>query len=113
AFGTLEEITRSVRQVRSMEVLLARADQVDLAARVIRAGIEPEMAVTESPAECAVRFQTRKREEELAGVLSALVSAPVAVAQFREVQADLEDAFLTVAKQAEDGAAAPSPPQPR
>jgi ABC-2 type transport system ATP-binding protein len=102
AFGTLEEITRSVRQVRSVEVLLARADQIDLAAQVIRAGIEPEMAVAESPAECAVRFQTRKREEELAGVLSALVAAPVAVVQFREIQTDLEDAFMTFAKQAEE-----------
>jgi len=113
AFGTLEEITRSVRQVRTIEVLLTRADQVDRATRVIRAGVEPGMEVTGSPAECTVRFQTGKREEELAGVLTALVSAPVAVAQFREVQADLEDAFLTVAKQAEGGAAAPSPPQPR
>jgi len=106
AFGTLDEITRSVRQVRSVEVLLARADQVELAAQVIRAGVEPEMAVTESPAECTVRFQTRKREEELAGVLSALVGAGVAVAQFREIQTDLEDAFMTFARQAEEDAPA-------
>jgi ABC-2 type transport system ATP-binding protein len=102
AFGTLEEITRSVRQVHSMEVLLARADQIDLAAQVIRADIELEMPVTESPAELTVRFQTRKREEELAGVLTALVSASVVVAQFREIQTDLEDAFMTFAKQAEE-----------
>jgi ABC-2 type transport system ATP-binding protein len=101
AFGTLDEITRSVRQVRTIEVLLTRAEQIDLATRVIRAGIEPGMEVTESPAECTVRFHTGKREEELAGVLTALVSAQVAVTQFREVQTDLEDAFMTVAKQAE------------
>jgi ABC-2 type transport system ATP-binding protein len=99
AFGTLDEITRRVRQVRTIEVLLTRADQIDLAVRVIRAGIEPGMEVTGSPAECTVRFQTGKREEELAGVLTALVSAAVAVTQFREVQTDLEDAFMTVAKQ--------------
>jgi ABC-2 type transport system ATP-binding protein len=102
AFGTLDEITRSVRQVRNIEVLLTRADQVDRAAGVIRAGIEPGMEVSASAAESTVRFQTGKREEELAGVLTALVSASVAVAQFREVQTDLEDAFMTVAKQAED-----------
>jgi ABC-2 type transport system ATP-binding protein len=106
AFGTLDEITRSVRQVRTMEVLLTRADQIDLATRVIRAGIEPGMEVTGSSAEGTVRFQTGKREEELAGVLTALVAASVAVAQFREVQTDLEDAFMTVAKQTEDVAAA-------
>jgi ABC-2 type transport system ATP-binding protein len=49
-----------------------------------------------------VRFQTWEREDELAGVLTALVAAPVAVTQFREVQTDLEDAFMTVARQAED-----------
>jgi ABC-2 type transport system ATP-binding protein len=102
AFGTLDEITRRVRQVRTIEVLLTHADQIDLAVRVIRAAIEPGMEVTDSPAECTVRFQTGKREEELASVLTALVSASVAVTQFREVQTDLEDAFMTVAKQAED-----------
>ena len=38
----------------------------------------------------------KKREEELASVLTALVSAAVAVTQFREVQTDLEDAFMIV-----------------
>jgi ABC-2 type transport system ATP-binding protein len=106
AIGTLDEITRSVRQVRTIEVLLARAEQIDVAAQVIRAAIEPGMEVVGSPAEYTVRFQTGKREEELAGVLTALVSASVAVTQFREVQTDLEDAFMTVAKQAEADAGA-------
>jgi ABC-2 type transport system ATP-binding protein len=102
AFGTLDEITRRVRQVRTIEVLLTRVDQIDLAVQVIRTAIEPGMEVTGSPTECTVRFQTGKREEELAGVLTALVCTSVAVTQFREVQTDLEDAFMTVAKQAED-----------
>jgi ABC-2 type transport system ATP-binding protein len=102
AFGTLNEITRSIRQVRTIEVLLARADQIDQAIGVIRTGIEPGMEITGVPAESTVRFQSGKREEDLAGVLTALVSANVAITQFREVQTDLEDAFMTVAKQAED-----------
>jgi ABC-2 type transport system ATP-binding protein len=106
AFGTLDEITRNLHQVRTVEVLVARADELDLAARVIRAGIEPGMEVAESPAECTLRFQTRKREEELAGVLAALVAAPVTVTQFRELQTDLEDAFMTLARQAKDDAIA-------
>jgi ABC-2 type transport system ATP-binding protein len=106
AFGTLDEITRSVRQVRTVEVLLARADETDLAVRVIGDAIEPGMDVTASPAECAVRFQTGKREDELAGVLAALVAAPVTVVQFRELQTDLEDAFMTLAAQAKDEAVA-------
>jgi ABC-2 type transport system ATP-binding protein len=105
AFGTLSEITRSIQQVRTVEVLLARADQMDAAARAIRGCIEPGMEVTSVPAESTVRFQSGKREEDLAGVLSALVAGQIAVSQFREVQTDLEDAFMTVAKQAEDTAA--------
>ncbi len=105
AFGTLNEITRSIRQVRSVEVLLARPDQIDRAIDIIRSGIEPGMEITSSAAESTVRFQSGKREEELAGVLTALVSANVAITQFREVQTDLEDAFMTVAKQAEDAVA--------
>ncbi|MFL5342782.1 MAG: ABC transporter ATP-binding protein [Gemmataceae bacterium] len=109
ACGTLDEIARSVRQVRTVEVLLTRPDQVAAAAAVIRKVIEPGMAVTESAAESTVRFQTGKREDELAQVLTALVSAPLTVVQFREVQTDLEDAFMTVARQAEEEAsAAPS-----
>ncbi|HEV8061697.1 MAG TPA: ABC transporter ATP-binding protein [Gemmataceae bacterium] len=106
AFGTLNEITRSIRQVRSVEVLLARPDQIERAIDIIRSGIEPGMEITSSAAESTVRFQSGKREEELAGVLTALVSANVAITQFREVQTDLEDAFMTVAKQAEDAVVA-------
>jgi ABC-2 type transport system ATP-binding protein len=105
AFGTLADITRSIRQVRTIEVLLARADQIDQAIGVIRNGIEPGMEVTGVPAESTVRFQSGKREEDLASVLTALVSANVAITQFREVQTDLEDAFMTVAKQAEEAVA--------
>src|SRR5262249_45443935 len=50
AFGTLDEITRSVHQVRTIEVLLTRADQIDLATQVIRAGVEPGMEVIGIPA---------------------------------------------------------------
>src|SRR5207248_10500851 len=104
ACGTLDEITRNIRQVRTIEVLLARAEQLDVAVQVIRAGIEDGMEIVGAAAESTVRFQTGKREEELAGVLTALVSANVSITQFREVQTDLEDAFMTVAKQAEEEA---------
>src|SRR5436309_1491575 len=66
AFGTLTEITRSIRQVRTIEVLLARADQIDQAIAVIRNGIEPGMEITGVSAESTVRFQSGKREEDLA-----------------------------------------------
>jgi ABC-2 type transport system ATP-binding protein len=98
AIGTLEEITRQLSQLRPMEVLLSRAEQVDAVAEVVRGQIEPGAEVTTSPAEAAVRFRTARRDEELAGLLAALVGAGFGVEQFREVQTDLEEAYLTVAR---------------
>jgi ABC-2 type transport system ATP-binding protein len=98
AVGTLEEITRQLSQRRLMEVLLTRIEQADRVVEQVRQHVEPETEITFSPAEAAVRFQTARTEEALAGLLAALIGAGVGVAQFREVQTDLEEAFMTVAK---------------
>jgi ABC-2 type transport system ATP-binding protein len=100
AFGTLEEIARQLSQMRPMEVLLAGAEQLDRVAEIVKEHIEPGAEVTASVAEAVVRFRTAKREEELAGLLAALVGAGMEVTQFREVQTDLEEAFMTVAREA-------------
>ena len=106
AFGTLAEIARQLSPLRTMEVLLTRAEAMDAAVGVVLRHVEPGVGVTPSPAEFAVRFRTAKTEEELAGLLDALVFAGVGVTQFREVQTDLEEAFMTVSRQA-DGEARP------
>ena len=98
AFGTLEEITRQLSPRRPLEVLLTRADQLDAAVAVIRKHIEPGSEITSSVAEVAVRFNTARREEQWVGLLADLVRGGVAVAQFREVQTDLEEAFMTLAR---------------
>src|SRR5262245_53160697 len=98
AFGTLEEITRQLSQLRPMEVLLTEASSLDRVVDVVRRHVEPNAEITASPAEAVVRFRTAKREEELAGLLAALVAAGVGVTQFREVATDLEEAFMTVAR---------------
>ncbi len=98
AFGTLEEITRQLRPQRPMEVLLADGGQLEGAAAIVRHLIEPGAEVSASAAEAVIRFRTARRDEELAGLLAALVAAGVGVAQFREVQTDLEEAFMTVAR---------------
>jgi ABC-2 type transport system ATP-binding protein len=103
AFGTLDEITRQLSQRRPMEVQLTRAEQLDRVVEVVRKYIEPGAEITASPAEALVRFQTAKREEDLAGLLAALVAARLGVTQFREVQTDLEEAFMTVARSDSDG----------
>jgi ABC-2 type transport system ATP-binding protein len=98
-FGTLPEITRQLSQLRPMEVLLTRPDELDRVAEIVRRHVEPGAEVTTSPAEAVVRFRTAQREEELATLLAALVGAGLGVAQFREVQTDLEEAFMTVARE--------------
>jgi ABC-2 type transport system ATP-binding protein len=102
AFGTLEEITRQLHQLRPIEILLTHADQIGRVMEVVSRHIEPGAEITSSPAEAVVRFRTAKQEEELAGLLAALVGAGVGVAQFREVQTDLEEAFMTVSRTEED-----------
>jgi ABC-2 type transport system ATP-binding protein len=99
AYGTLEEITRQLHQLRPMEILLADAGQIDRVEAIVRDHIEPGAEIRSSPAEAVVWFRTAKSEEELAGLLSALVAAHVIVTQFREVQTDLEEAFMTVARE--------------
>jgi ABC-2 type transport system ATP-binding protein len=101
AFGTLSEIARQLSQLRPMEILLTRAEDIDRAAEVVRRHVEPGAEVSTSAAEAVVRFRTAKSEEDLAGLLAALIAAGPGVAQFREVQTDLEEAFLTVARSSE------------
>jgi ABC-2 type transport system ATP-binding protein len=112
AFGTLEEITRRLRPLRPFEVLLTDAGPIDRVAEVVRAHVEPGAEVVAAPDEAVVRFRTARREEELAGLLAALVAAGAGVAQFREVQTDLEEAFMTVARADEPEAPRPAPARP-
>jgi ABC-2 type transport system ATP-binding protein len=52
-----------------------------------------------------VRFHTARREEDLAALLRTLVMQQgLGVTQFREVQTDLEEAFMTVARSSSDAA---------
>jgi ABC-2 type transport system ATP-binding protein len=102
AFGTLAEIARQLSQQRPMEVLLTSADTIDRVVAIVQRFIEPEAEITSSPTEALVIFRTAKREDELAPLLAALVAAGLGVTQFREVQTDLEEAFMTVARATND-----------
>ena len=111
AYGTLDEISRQLRQLRPMEIQLVRSDDIDRAVALVREFIEPGAEITASPVEAEVLFRTARREAELAGLLKGLIAAGVEVAQFREVQTDLEEAFMTLARANGDGgngAAAPT-----
>ena len=117
AFGSLEQIMKKVTQRRTIEVQLASADQIEKASAVIRPLIEKDAEVTGSETEAMVRFQTARKEEDLGQILAQLVKQGVAVTQFRELQTDLEDAFLSVTRKDADQpraeGAAEAAPAPR
>jgi ABC-2 type transport system ATP-binding protein len=99
AFGTVEAIMRTVLQRRLVEVQLASADQLDQAVKVLTPLVEPDAGVTGAPAEAIVRFSTQKSENYLGRVLARLIKVGIQVNQFREVQSDLEDMFLSITHQ--------------
>lgn len=98
AFGTVSEIGRQVSQLRTTEAQLESAEQVAAAAAVIRQSLEPGADVVEAPAEATVRFRSARTESELGVLLRQLILAGIHVTQFREVQTDLEEAFMSFAR---------------
>ena len=98
AYGTLDEIMKKVSQKRTIEVQLSSEGKVAEAAEKLNQVVGPEANVSSSEAESIIRFQTDKQEDELTRVLGALIQHQIPVAQFRELQTDLEDAFLSVTK---------------
>lgn len=98
AFGTVDDISRQVSQQRTIEVQLVSASQIPQAAQTIRRLLNPGDEVIEAPAEAAVRFRTARSELEVGEILSQLVREAVTVTQFREVQTDLEEAFMSFAR---------------
>ena len=101
AFGTIEEISRMVSQQRTIEAQLISAEQIPAAVSLIRQAIEPDAEIVESPAEAAIRFRTACPEDQLGDLLASLVQGGVRVTQFRELQTDLEEAYLSFSRPSE------------
>ncbi|MCE9591882.1 MAG: ABC transporter ATP-binding protein [Planctomycetes bacterium] len=99
AFGSLDQIMRSVRQRRVVELQLTTAGDVPAAAQIVADNIEPGAPVDTSPTEAVVRFTTAVDDQRLAGILAIAVGHGIGVVQFHELPLDLEDAFLEVTRQ--------------
>ena len=99
AFGSLEEIMKTVGQNRLIEIQLINALDVDKTVGLVRDHAEPVSPVTGSSAELTVRYRTSQSEEELSQFLAQLVSTGIGVGQFREIPADLEDTFLSITRE--------------
>jgi ABC-2 type transport system ATP-binding protein len=111
AIGTIAEVIRQLNPLQEMEVLLTRGDSTPQVVEIVRQHLEAGAEIHASPAESVVRFRTARREEELAGLLAALISAGLEIVQFREVQSDLEEAFLSVARSDAEAARRPGLPE--
>jgi len=96
AFGTLEQIMQQVRRLRMMQVTLSDPDHVQKLANHLRGALDDDSEVTPSTTEAEVRFSTMADEQRLSEILTGAIKEGVAIAQFREVETDLEDAFLEV-----------------
>ncbi|MEO1524428.1 MAG: ABC transporter ATP-binding protein [Planctomycetota bacterium] len=113
AFGTLDEIMRDIQQRRTFEIQLVDDDQVARVVSSVQGWLkqhDQDVDVRGAQAETMVRFTTSLNDREITPLLAHLVSAGEAVAQFREVPTDLEDAFLSVANEERPRASAAQAP---
>ncbi|MBM4076020.1 MAG: ABC transporter ATP-binding protein [Planctomycetes bacterium] len=108
AFGTVDEIGRQVSQQRTIELNLNIAKQVPAVATLVRQMIESTSEVTEVPAEATVRFRTALPESDLGKILTELIKRGAQVTQFREVQTDLEEAFMSFARPQDSSKSTPT-----
>ncbi|MCX5658511.1 MAG: ABC transporter ATP-binding protein [Planctomycetota bacterium] len=106
AFGTLDQIMQRLGHRRMIEIELTNASQLSKLAGLAQSYIEPGAEVNASPQEAILRFQTAADDQRLATLLSMAVQQGIPILQFREVQMDLEDAFLEVTR----GERAPATP---
>jgi len=112
AFGTLDEILRTLSERSLVEVQLLSADRIDAAAALIRRHVGDDAQIVASPAEAIVRFRASQSEQDRAELLAALVAEGLRPSQFREVPMDLEDTFLSVMRR-EEASPAPAPSSAR
>lgn len=109
AMGTLQEVTRELSQRRTIEIqFLSDAVLAEAAGRV-RSHLESDAEVTVSDAETIIRCRTGANDEKLGELLRFLITSGDRVSQFREVAGDLEEAFITAAREADAERSAQGP----
>lgn len=99
ASGSLDEIMRNISQRRTIEVQLPAGEDVSAAEQKLREQLQSTETVVASPAEAVLRFDTTRTDAQLRQLLAALINSGVPISQFRELQTDLEDAFMSILQQ--------------
>ena len=98
AFGPLSEVMRQISQQRIIEIQMVDPGQLEQAALRVQSFVAPDTEVSISRTESVIRFPSTSTEKELSTLLSRLIGARIEIAQFREIQTDLEDTFLTITR---------------
>jgi ABC-2 type transport system ATP-binding protein len=101
AVGTLQEVTRELSQRRTIEIQFLNSATIEAAAARLRPVLEPDAEVTVSETESIIRCRTAANDEKLTELLRHLIVSGDLVSQFREVAGDLEEAFVSAAREAE------------
>ncbi len=99
ASGSLDEIMKNIRQRRTIEVQLPAGEDVSAAEQKLREHLQATEAVVVSSAEAVLRFDTTRTDKQLRQLLATLITSGVPISQFRELQTDLEDAFMSILQQ--------------
>ena len=101
AVGTLQEVTRELSQRRTIEIQFLNSTTIEASAARLRPKLEHDAEITVSETESIVRCRTAATDEKLTELLRHLISSGDLVSQFREVAGDLEEAFVSAAREAE------------
>jgi ABC-2 type transport system ATP-binding protein len=104
----VDQISRMVSQERTVEAQLANHEQLATGSSIVKSHLASTVEVVHVPAEGILRFRTALPEAQLADLLGALIQGGVKVTQFREVQSDLEEAFMSFARPEDGGKVSPS-----
>lgn len=101
ALGSLQEVTRELSQRRTIEIQYLTSDEIQKSGQRVRSFLESDAETTVSETESIIRCRTSANDEQMFDLLRQLITAGDKVAQFREVAGDLEEAFVSAAREAE------------
>ena len=97
AFGSLQEVLRGMNQKRIFEILVGGDNSLEPLAASVKTRLDDEAKLLPSKAEQTLRIHTTASDEVMRNLLAALVAENHPVQQFREVQLDLEETFMSIA----------------
>ena len=96
--GPVRKILRQVRPHRLIEIHVLSAPAQAQKVLAQAPGQWTALPIEADPTDAGgtLRYETQADDEQLAAALKMLVGAGISLAGFREVHADLEDAFMSL-----------------